>query len=188
MTGNIIDKKNEKYVNFYSSPVGKIVMVSDGVYLTHLLFGEYESNHCWYDQYTMCESLMVFETVKQWLDVYFSGQMTTEKSSGLCSKIIINLEGSDFQLKIWQLLQEIPYGKTVTYGELARKYTIQNNIQKMSAQAVGQAVGKNPIAIIIPCHRVIGSSGRLVGYAGGIEKKEMLLNIEGENSYGIRQI
>ena len=88
------------------------------------------------------------------------------------------LEGSPFRMQVWEILQKIPYGKTVTYGEIAKEIS-QNKLQKaMSAQAVGGAVGHNPISIIVPCHRVVGKNGNLTGYAGGIEKKIKLLTIE----------
>lgn len=87
--------------------------------------------------------------------------------------------GTPFAERVWQLLLEIPYGKTTTYGEIAKQIATEREISQMSAQAVGNAVGSNPISIIIPCHRVIGASGNLVGYTGGLEKKIFLLKLEG---------
>ena len=87
--------------------------------------------------------------------------------------------GSSFQLSVWELLRKIPYGETTTYGEIARNLAAERGLPHMSAQAVGGAVGHNPISIIIPCHRVIGASGSLIGYAGGLQKKRTLLSYEG---------
>ena len=108
------------------------------------------------------------EHVYHWLDEYFAGKHPQ------ASKLPFMLKGTAFQITIWNMLLEIPYGQTVTYGRLAEQCG-----RKMSAQAVGGAVGRNPISIIIPCHRVIGTKGRLVGYAGGLNKKEWLLHHEG---------
>lgn len=103
---------------------------------------------------------------KRWLDVYFSGQEPDFLPP-------LRLKGTPFQEKVWTLLLEIPYGKTVTYGALARRLG-----KKMSAQAIGGAVGKNPISIMVPCHRVVGANGSLTGYAGGIDRKRFLLELE----------
>ncbi len=91
----------------------------------------------------------------------------------------IHMTGSPFRLSVWELLREIPYGETVTYGELAKIVAEKRGLSRMSAQAVGGAVGHNEISIIVPCHRVVGSDGSLTGYAGGVDKKERLLTLEG---------
>lgn len=113
----------------------------------------------------------VLQNVRKWLDTYFSGAIPDFTPD-------IRLLGTDFQMRVWQKLLKIPYGKTVTYGEIAREIAKENGKTKMSAQAVGGAVGKNPIGIIVPCHRVIGKNGSLTGFAGGIEVKRKLLEIE----------
>lgn len=95
-------------------------------------------------------------------------------------EIKLKITGTDFQIEVWKLLQQIPWGATVSYGDIAARLAAERNILKMSARAVGRAVGKNPISIIIPCHRVIGSNGSLTGYAGGLELKKALLNREQE--------
>lgn len=91
----------------------------------------------------------------------------------------LKLDGTAFRIEIWQILQQIPYATTLTYGDIAKKIAIKRGIEDMSAQAVGGAVGHNPISIIIPCHRLLGSNGSLTGYAGGIDKKIALLELEG---------
>lgn len=147
----------------YSSPVGLLTITSNGSALTGLwletqrkeLTGAVEAN-----------DLPVLRSVQAWLDGYFQGKPP---------KITFPLSpsGTEFQHQVWDILLQIPYGKTCTYGEIARQIT-----HKMSAQAVGQAVGRNPISIIIPCHRVIGKCGKLTGYAGGLDKKKWLLHHE----------
>ena len=157
------------YFTNYASPLGEMTFTSDRLNITGAFFnGQKHSpklgNAIKYDD------LGVFEKTKRWFDDYFN-----QKNP----KININLkaEGSVFQHKVWKILSEIPYGKTITYGEIASKIS-----PSMSAQAVGGAVGRNPIAILIPCHRVVGSGGKLTGYAGGIDKKAKLLNLE-KNKY-----
>lgn len=118
------------------------------------------------------EEHAVLLSVKCWLDRYFAGQNPDIKELSLAPS------GSEFQQLIWKNLCEIPYGQVTTYGELAKKAADQMGKSRMSAQAVGGAVGKNPISIIIPCHRVVGADGSLTGYAGGVEKKRMLLELE----------
>ncbi|WP_071130695.1 methylated-DNA--[protein]-cysteine S-methyltransferase [Enterococcus timonensis] len=112
-----------------------------------------------------------FLPIINWLDHYFSGE-------NLPIDFPIAMEGTDFQLDVWQALQEIPYGQTTTYGALAKKVGAKRNTAKLSAQAIGHAVGKNPLPILIPCHRVVGTNKNLVGYTGGLDKKISLLTIE----------
>lgn len=119
--------------------------------------------------------LPIFDDAKRWLDSYFSG---TEPDIIMP----LHLIGTDFQKKVWNILREIPYGKTVTYKEIAEILSQETGRKNMSAQAVGGAVGRNPIAVIVPCHRVIGTDGSLCGYAGGIERKGALLRLEGDLS------
>lgn len=152
------------YYTLYHSPIGPLRLTSDGTALTGLWFHDRKPDPA-ADQYR--EDLAIFDSAKRWLDDYFSGNPR---------KIDFPLapSGTPFQQRVWQLLLTIPYGETTTYGALARHLE-----PKMSAQAVGQAVGRNPIGILIPCHRVIGADGTLTGYAGGLENKKWLLLHEG---------
>ena len=118
--------------------------------------------------------LSVFEQTKCWLDCYFKGGMPNFVPP-------LYLQGSAFRLSVWKILQQIPYGEVMTYGEIARELERKNDMRRVSAQAVGGAVGHNPISIIVPCHRVVGGNGSLTGYAGGIDKKQKLLAIEKVN-------
>ena len=152
------------YYSYYASPVGLLCMETDGDNLTGLYFAEGAK----YDY----ADFPVFTSVRNWLDAYFSGQPYVPDFP-------IHLVGTFFQLQVWDLLKSIPYGKTITYGDIAREIALQTGREKMSSQAVGQAVGRNPVSIIIPCHRVVGSGKRLTGYAGGLDKKRWLLLHEG---------
>ena len=114
--------------------------------------------------------LPCLDAAREWLDAYFKGERPDAGGIDLCPR------GSDFRQRVWSLLREIPYGETVTYGELAKRIAPE---KRMSAQAIGGAVGRNPIGILIPCHRVLGANGSLTGYAGGLEKKRFLLQLEG---------
>lgn len=120
------------------------------------------------------KEISVFKSANLWLKKYFSGE-----NPPVSSVPIKPLVGTQFQKIVWKILLEIPYGSTITYGEIAREAARRLGKLKMSAQAVGQAVGQNPISIIIPCHRVIGANGNLTGYNGGIDVKIKLLEIEG---------
>ena len=120
-------------------------------------------------------NLKIFYTTKQWLDKYFKGKHPDIK------EIPIKFIGNEFKKSVWKILCKIPYGKTITYGDIAKQMANQKGITKMSAQAVGGAVGHNPISIIVPCHRVVGKNGQLTGYAAGINKKKKLLNLEQAN-------
>ena len=115
----------------------------------------------------------IFALTRRWLDRYFAWERPEPGELKLAPK------GSDFAREVWELLLEIPYGETVTYGHLARELAKRRGLEHMSAQAVGGAVGHNPISIIIPCHRVLGAKGQLTGYAGGLDIKRRLLELEG---------
>lgn len=160
------------YISKYSSPIGEITMASDGECLTGLWFDgqKYFGNNSDIDNSAEKE-LSVFEETKKWLDIYFTGD---KPNFAPC----IKLNGTDFQLMVWDVLLKIPYGEVITYKDIAYQIARQKGIAHMSAQAVGSAVGHNPISIIVPCHRVIGSNGSLTGYAGGLDKKEYLLKLE----------
>ncbi|MBQ7674971.1 MAG: methylated-DNA--[Campylobacter sp.] len=162
-----------KYFWRYNSLLGEIFMQSDGANLTALKFGKFSDFGAEFRE----QNLQIFADTYLWLDIYFSGNLPN-----FTPKISLNsLNGSEFAKQIWQILLQIPYGKTTSYSEIAQKIAIQKGMTKMSAQAVGGAIGKNPIAIIIPCHRVIGSGDKLIGYAYGLDKKEFLLNLERSN-------
>ena len=154
-----------KYMYKYRSPLGFITIESDGEMLTGLYFGGEDISDGNDGQPILAQ------TVK-WLDIYFSGKVPDFTPP-------ISIKTTPFRKSVYDILLDIPYGQTVTYGEIAPRIAEQNGIKKMSAQAVGGAVGHNPIGIIIPCHRVIGTGGKLTGFAAGVEKKAALLNIEG---------
>lgn len=162
------------FTGYFASPLGKLLLACDEFGLTGTWF-EGQKYFAW----TLSADRREAETpilaeAKRWLDIYFSG----EKPDFLPP---LHPEGSKFQQDVWNLLLEIPYGQTVTYGKLAQKLAERQNLPRMSAQAVGGAVGHNPISIFIPCHRVVGANGSLTGYAGGIDKKVRLLELEGAN-------
>lgn len=157
-----------KYTSYYDSPLGKIMINSDGTHITGLWFMGSRFMEKSYEE----KELPVFMQVKKWLDQYFEGKVMNPKT------IPFVYTGSDFCVRVWEILLEIPYGKTITYGDIANKISQEKNIKRMSAQAVGYAVGHNPISILIPCHRVVGVKGNLTGYGGGIDKKIKLLEIE----------
>ena len=161
-----------QYINHYKSPIGGITLGSDGENIIGLWFdGEKYFGDTLYEQ-TEEKELPVFDLTKQWLDIYFSGNEPDFIPP-------IKEYGSEFRLTVWEELKKIPYGNTVTYREIADTIGKNRGIEKMSSQAVGGAVGHNSISIIIPCHRVIGAKGNLTGYAGGIDKKIKLLELEG---------
>ena len=155
----------------YKSLLGDILLAADEVGLTGLWFEgqKYFANTLPDDQIPQ-ETEILTET-KKWLDVYFSGEEPKFTPP-------LHPLGSEFRRAVWQILLQIPYGQTITYGEIAHKLSEMKNSSRMSAQAVGGAVGHNEISIIIPCHRVVGTNGSLTGYAGGLDKKISLLELE----------
>lgn len=160
-----------KYKHHYNSPLGGITMASNGTELTGLWFDGQRYFAEWLESDSKAEALPVFDLTVMWLDIYFSGEEPDFIPP-------LHLEGSDFRMGVWQILLTIPYGETRTYGEVAEIVASRRSVTKMSAQAVGGAVGHNPISLIVPCHRVIGANGGLTGYAGGIELKRSLLMLE----------
>lgn len=120
------------------------------------------------------DDVPVFDEAKHWLDDYFSGRI-------LCFTPMLAFRATSFQRRVWEILLTIPYGETMTYGEIAHIVAKQNGRSAMSARAVGGAVGHNPISLIVPCHRVVGADGRLTGYAGGVERKAHLIRMEKDN-------
>lgn len=158
----------------YNSPVGKIYLTSDGENLTSLLF-ETSKELMKYISNKKQKELQIFNETENWLNIYFSG-----KNPNFTPNIKIeNL--TPFREKVIEKIKQIPYGKTISYGQIAREIAKEKGIKKMSAQAVGGAVGWNPICLIIPCHRVVGENEKLVGYGGGLEIKTYLLNLEKSN-------
>lgn len=159
------------YTCHYQSPLGNILLAADETGLTGLWFeGQKYFANTLPKERILRETPVLTET-KKWLDVYFSGKEPEFTPP-------LHLIGSAFRRAVWKILLEIPYGQTITYGEIARRMGEERSASRMSAQAVGGAVGHNEISIIIPCHRVVGTNGSLTGYAGGIDKKISLLALE----------
>ena len=183
-------------LSHYASPLGKILITADDAGVTGLWFQDQPNAK----QRPQVERTITDESpeadafcdqTKHWLDIYFSGQEPEFMPP-------LHLGGTPFQLAVWQILRQIPYGQTMTYGEIAQLIAAQHNApqadiaqrdalqngaarrnrSRMSAQAVGGAVGRNPIALLIPCHRVVGANGKLTGYAGGVDRKAKLLALE----------
>ena len=158
-------------IHHYTSPLGGITLAGDRQGLTGLWFdGQKYFGSTLPAEYNAGE-LPVFAEADRWLSIYFSG-----KDPGFTPPL--RLMGTEFQKAVWALLLAIPFGQTTTYKQIAQEIARQKGRQTMSAQAVGGAVGHNPVSLIIPCHRVVGSSGSLTGYAGGIDKKGKLLLME----------
>lgn len=158
------------YVYAYKSPLGEIFISSDGKVLTRVSFNEHTSKSS-----IITDNLPIFQLTKTWLDTYFSGK----KPSFIPPYTLANC--SEFQKKILKILSNVPYSHLTTYGEIAQQFCQQENLPRMSAQAVGGAISKNPICLILPCHRVIGKNHQLTGYHYGIDKKASLLQLEGHN-------
>lgn len=159
------------YIYKYKSPIGDITMASDGINLIGLWFDGQKYAKSTISSSAIEKDLPIFNDTIKWLDLYFSGQ-----DPHFIPQIL--MKGSDFRKRVWDILLKIPYGTTMTYGEIADIIAKEEGLDKMSAQAVGGAVGHNPISIIVPCHRVVGTNGSLTGYAGGIDKKIKLLSLE----------
>ena len=159
------------FIQHYDSPLGGILLAADEIGMRGL----------WFDGQKYFARDLPAERIKQdthalaearrWLDIYFSGKETDFLPP-------LHPAGSDFRQEVWSILLQIPYGQTTTYGEIARRLAEKHGLPQMSAQAVGGAVGHNEISVIIPCHRVVGTNGSLTGYAGGVDKKVKLLELE----------
>lgn len=160
-----------RYTDYYESPLGRILLAADEGGLTGVWFEGQKYYARGLDPESREMPLPVFDQAKDWLDLYFSGKEPDFMPP-------VHMTGTDFQVRVWTALREIPYGKTVTYGDIAKKIAEMEGRSHMSAQAVGSAVGQNRISILIPCHRVVGSDGSLTGYAGGLERKAALLALE----------
>lgn len=159
------------YTQHYNSPLGGILIAADDIGLTGLWFDgqKYFANDL-PEEHAEQETAIISQA-KRWLDIYFEGREPDFMPP-------LHPIGSDFRKAVWDILLQIPYGQTTTYGDIARQLAEKRGLSKMSAQAVGGAVGHNEITIIIPCHRVVGTNGNLTGYAGGIDKKIKLLELE----------
>ena len=159
------------YYKKTASPLGEITLRSDGEALTGLWFADDKHYGAKDIDGEVLADLDVFMQAEAWLAEYFAGR--EPKVS-----VPLKLQGSEFQMQVWRLLQDIPYGRLVTYGDIAKKIAAQKGVARMSAQAVGGAVGHNPLCIIVPCHRVVGANGSLTGYGGGMWRKVRLLELE----------
>lgn len=159
------------YTQHYDSPLGGILLAADDVGLTGLWFDGQKYFARSLSNERIEQETSVLAEAKRWLDIYFTGKKPDFTPP-------LHPIGSAFQRSVWEILLQIPYGQTTTYGEIARQLAKKQGLDRMSAQAVGGAVGHNEISIIIPCHRVVGADGSLTGYAGGIDKKEKLLELE----------
>ena len=168
------------YSTTYSSPVGTITIASDGKNLIGLWNeGQKYHGNTIFKNIEAKNDICIFNDAKKWLNKYFAGEKPNIR------ELPIAPIGSEFRQKVWDILCEIPYGEVTTYGDIAKKMAVKLNKAKMSSQAVGGAVGHNPLSIIIPCHRVVGTNGSLTGYAGGIKTKIKLLELEGVDMSGL---
>ena len=152
------------YSAYYDSPLGNILLAADDEGVTTLDFTEKKD--------AVSRNHPILREAAHWLDIYFSGKNPRFTPP-------LHLFGTPFRMEVWRLLLDIPFGKTTTYGALAKEIARRRGVRRMSAQAIGGAVGHNPVALIVPCHRVIGADGSLTGYAGGLDKKAGLLSLEG---------
>lgn len=165
------------YYCTYESKIGLLYLISDG----ESLCGCYLENQKYFpndiDDYQLNDELNVFIESKVWLEKYFNGENPS------IDEIPLNFNETEFRNTVWKVLKEIPFGEVITYRDIAEIIAKNRGIKTMSAQAVGGAVGHNPLLIFIPCHRVIGADGSLTGYAAGLENKRFLLNLESDNNH-----
>ena len=159
------------FLQHYNSPLGGILLAADEIGLTGLWFDGQKYFARDLPAEHVEQNTPVLSEAKRWLDIYFTGREPDFTPP-------LHPTGSVFRQAVWEILLQIPYGQTTTYGEIARQLAAKLGLPRMSAQAVGGAVGHNEVSIIIPCHRVVGTSGSLTGYAGGIDKKVKLLELE----------
>ena len=161
-----------QYTSIYQSPVGEMLLAADEVGVVGLWFkGEKYYAYC-LDKENEPRETHIIKKLKHWLDIYFEGREPDFTPP-------LHMIGTQFQIEVWNILRDIPYGETTTYNEIAKKIAKNRGVERMSAQAVGTAVGKNSINLIVPCHRVVGTNNSLAGYAGGIDKKITFLKLEG---------
>lgn len=163
-----------QYTSTYISALGKLLLACDDTGLTGLWFEGAKYYAQGLEQTQRQWEHPILQDAKRWLDIYCSGKKPDFTPP-------LHMIGSPFRIDVWTMLLAIPYGKTTTYGEIAKNLVKKRNLAGMSAQAVGGAVAHNPISLIIPCHRVVGSNKRLTGYAGGLDKKAKLLRLEGSD-------
>lgn len=156
---------------YYQSPLGRITMTGNGQAITGLALPGQSVSLSISTALTDVNS-GIFAVAGKWLDVYFKGRDPGELPP-------LSFSGTPFRMMVWEILKDVPYGRLTTYGEIAREVEVKRGMEKMSAQAIGGAVGHNPISIFIPCHRVLGANSRLVGYGGGLDLKIALLKLEG---------
>ena len=168
-----------QYTNRYQSPLGGILLAADESGLTGLWFEAQKYFALRLDKEHEEKDTPVFDAAKRWLDQYFSVREPE-------TAVPLHLTGTPFQNSVWELLRAIPYGQTTTYGSLAKRLAGERGLSHMSPQAVGGAVGHNPVSILVPCHRVLGANGSLTGYAGGLDKKKALLSLEGARTGRLR--
>lgn len=167
-----------QYTSTYSSPMGEMLLSCDEAGLTGLWFAGAKYYALGLDRAHEKREMPVLTETKRWLDHYFSGREPDFMPP-------LHLAASPFRLRVWEILRQIPYGKTTTYGEISREIAARQGLARMSAQAVGGAVGHNPISILVPCHRVVGADGSLTGYAGGLDRKVRLLQLERADMAGL---
>ena len=160
-----------EYTNYFESPLGRILLAADGQALTGLWFEGQKYFADKLEREHEEKELPVFVRTAEWLALYFDGKKPAFTPP-------LKLKGTVFQKEVWEAMLAIPFGKTTTYAKIAGEIAEHRGLTSMSAQAVGNAVAHNPVSLIIPCHRVLGSHGSLTGYAGGLERKEWLLAME----------
>lgn len=158
--------------SMYNSPVGEILLAADEIGVVGVWFKDGKYYARCLDKENETRETPIIKKLKEWLDIYFHGKKPDFEPP-------LHLLGTPFQIDVWNILREIPYGETTTYKEIARKIAEKRGLTTMSAQAVGTAVGKNNTNLIVPCHRVVGTNNSLAGYAGGIDKKMYFLKLEG---------
>ncbi|CUX28586.1 methylated-DNA--[protein]-cysteine S-methyltransferase [Clostridium sp. C105KSO13] len=178
-----MEQNTKGFIYYYPSDIGRITLASDGKNITGLWIQGQKYYGSTMEKSSTEENIgeemrPVFKQAKLWLDTYFSGK-EPEFPLPLAPK------GSPFRHKVWKILCDIPYGQVVTYGDIAKALAKELGKKNMSAQAVGGAVGHNPISIMIPCHRVVGADGSLTGYAGGVHTKVKLLELERADMEGL---
>lgn len=161
-----------QYTGRYKSPLGNILLAADDTGLTGLWFEGQRYFALYLEAGHEEKELPIFTQTREWLDIYFSGKQPA-------FDIPLHFTGTPFQNQVWEMLLSIPYGQTTTYGDIAKLIAQKQGIPSMSSQAVGGAIARNQISIIVPCHRVVSAGGGLTGYAGGIDKKMALLKLEG---------
>ncbi len=160
-----------EWISSYSSPLGKMLLSADEIGITGIWFERQKYYAASLSKEHKTARTPAILSAEQWLTLYFEGKKPD-------FSVPLHLIGTEFQRRVWELLLDIPYGQTRTYGELAAQIANETGRKRMSAQAVGSAVGHNKVSILVPCHRVIGAGGNLTGYVGGLDKKIYLLKLE----------